>query len=145
VYWALLAAVREAMDRKYTQRMEVFFDVHDKFQAGISQTYKKFYDDMAPPDWRQVMPYHPSFRDDEEFVILQAADLLAGQDRLSFENNPNNPEWVATLCKKLTVSKYYMFFDANKLNAMSHDIKFREVIEAFSDDESSASADSYGD
>jgi hypothetical protein len=48
------------------------------------------------------------FRDDTEVVMLQAADMLAGELRLVAEDYPDNPTFIGNLCPDLAVSKNFI-------------------------------------
>ena len=114
-------AVTEAVARGATSRIEVFLDNQDLFR----QTILNFYPDMIELESDDaarsaVMPYHPMFRDDKEWVILQAADMLAGELRLTMEDYPDNPSFIGNLCPSLPVSRFFTVITEEKMEQL-HD------------------------
>ena len=73
------------------------------------------------PERRAVMPIQPWYRDDRDFVVLQAADLLAGDLRLSSEKN----QIVALegLCPKLKASEIFKAIDESAMLSFDAQIK----------------------
>jgi hypothetical protein len=109
-------AVTEAVARGAKAPIDIVFDHQDQFRPTITS----FYPDMRTlwevvPNRLAVMPYHPMFRDDRDFLPLQAADMLAGELRLQAEGYPDNPDWIGTLCPSLPVSKWFTEIGEAKL------------------------------
>jgi uncharacterized protein DUF3800 len=99
---ALWVASAEAMRRKSTEQIEIIFDEHDKFAPIVRSRYPALRAIVAErePARAALMPPQPWFRDDLKFVVLQAADLVAGDARLSEEQD----DWIKSLgvlCPKL--------------------------------------------
>jgi hypothetical protein len=51
-------------------------------------------------------------------VILQAADILAGELGLVAEDYPDNPSFIGTLCPNLPVSQLFRDIGDADMNAM---------------------------
>src|SRR5439155_4541192 len=101
-HYMLVSAVSEAVDRGQIRPMEIVFDEQTVFRPAIVAEYQGLRDEeLSHPKRLAVMPLLPGFRDDREFVILQAADLLAGDIRLTAENSPDNPPFVGELCRNI--------------------------------------------
>jgi hypothetical protein len=105
---AITTAITEAVARGCTEPVEIVFDEQNIFKAEILNSYIEFREDERKnsPERFACMPSIPGFRDDRDFVLLQAADLLAGEARLTSENSPNKPSFVGSLCPNISVSKY---------------------------------------
>ena len=65
------------------KRVELFLDEHNVFKADILNGYPDMLRalETIDPAVRERMPSQPWFRDDSEFLPLQAADLIAGSVR----------------------------------------------------------------
>ncbi len=100
---ALMTVVAEAARRGSTRPMEIIFDHQDVFQSAILEEYPGFLQVAeAIPAQRAAMPIQPWFRDDRDWVLLQAADLLAGATRLLPEDD--RPAFVDDLYPTLRSS-----------------------------------------
>jgi hypothetical protein len=79
----MMAAAVAARDRvPNVQRLELILDEHNVFRQDIEATYKVMLETVSMvPGVKEIMPPHPSFRDDKEFLPLQAADMMAGTIR----------------------------------------------------------------
>lgn len=111
----LASAVSEALERDAKAPIEVIYDVHDVFKPVILNSYEVLLAVVADrsPARRAVMPIQPWFRDDLEFVVLQCADLVAGDARLSAERQSDSG-----LCARLKSTRRHRFFDEQALRAM---------------------------
>jgi hypothetical protein len=77
VFQAMNVAVCcELMDQGVTERYEIIFDEHRILGPRVKAWYPVWLDRMSTLE-RAIMPVEPIFRDDAEFVPLQAADMLA--------------------------------------------------------------------
>jgi hypothetical protein len=61
------------------------------------------------------MPIEPEFRDDEEFLPLQASDMLAWLWRRGTEYGPNSFDWLASEFKAVEMSPHSTVFSAKKM------------------------------
>jgi hypothetical protein len=112
----LSMAVTEAVRRGETRPIEICFDDQDMLRQSILASY---------PEWREierddpkryaVMPVQPWFRDDKEWVMLQAADLIAGDMRLGTLPDAERPKFCDGLFKKLRMSGMCMDIGADKM------------------------------
>jgi uncharacterized protein DUF3800 len=110
VQYVIVTAVTEAVARGATAPIEIIFDEQSLFEQSVRASYPELREierDAGDRERSAVLPVQPWFRDDKECVILQAADLLAGELRLASEGYSDNPEFVGTLCPHLRVSKFY--------------------------------------
>ena len=105
--YVLVTATTEAVERGATSPIEIGFDDQSIFSRTVLAGYSSLREDERDfPDRFAVMPVRPWFRKDQEFVILQAADMLAGELRLTAEDYEDNPSFIGTLCPHLTVSRH---------------------------------------
>lgn len=104
-HYVLTEVVSEAVRRGSTRPVELFLDQHDVFKRPILDHYDGLLqEEEAFPERRAVMPSQPWFRDDTEWVLLQAADLLAGEARLVCECDASGrllPDCVRGICPTL--------------------------------------------
>jgi hypothetical protein len=135
---ALHTAVTVAVRRGCTKPIEVIFDNHLSFKDSVLRGYNDYLQIEEPfPERRAVMPVQPWFRDDEDFLALQAADLLAGDMRLMEEKRfgVNVPSVIGTLPSRLYEDRnyrLYTLFDAIKMSAMAHGYG-KEYVEGWID------------
>lgn len=114
--YVLITAVTEAVARKAATPIDVIFDEQDLFKTTIMHGYTDLLDlENEHPARRAVIPSHPMFRDDKVFVPLQAADMLAGELRLTAEDYPDNPSFIGKLCPRLSVSHYFKDINETEL------------------------------
>ncbi len=117
--YVFLSTVSEAVDHGETRPMEIVFDEHDLFRPVIVDGYNDLKEiESEDPRRLAVLPLLPGFRDDKDFVMLQAADLLAGQMRLVAENG-DNADFLFGLCPNLRVSRYFRIISDQDLQQMS--------------------------
>jgi hypothetical protein len=108
---ALLTIAKEAS--KSEEKFEVVIDEHVIFR----QDALRFWDitrEMAYPVLRELIPVQPLFRDDQDFVALQGADLLMGHARMTVEKTSR---WPALDFRNLR--PYGTFADAKSLGEIS--------------------------
>ena len=99
-----VSSVAEAVDMGHDKPMEVVFDNNDIYKEDIRRMYpliRSIYSEE--PRHLAVLPVDPSFGDDKDFVILQAADFLAGQMRRCAEH-PDDA-FMYDLCPNLRVCR----------------------------------------
>jgi hypothetical protein len=116
----LMGAAAEAIEHGVSSPIEVVFDDHDVFRPVYQRLYPQMRDHMDSPRHKAVLPLQPWFRDDQEFVVLQAADMLAGQMRMAAEKKA--PSWVVSLCPRLRVSRFSRIFDEPGLRGLVADL-----------------------
>ena len=121
---ALSGAAEEAVDRGSTFPMEVIFDNQDLFKPMIMENYPALRD-VFPESHKAVLPLYPMFRDDKDYIFLQAADLISGERRLIGEAKRDNPEWVGKLCPELPTSKFFRDFNQIELRQTHARLKTR--------------------
>jgi hypothetical protein len=79
----ITTSVTEAVARKSSLAMDVVFDIQTRFTETLRRSFEDMLEiESETPERRAVMPYHLMMRDDREFVVLQAADMLAGELRV---------------------------------------------------------------
>jgi hypothetical protein len=112
----LASSVTVAIGRGTVAPIEIVFDEHDVFRPVIQSRYgalRAFIADTEPQR-AAVMPLQPWFRNDRDFAALQAADLLAGDVRLSAEKDPLTDE-IGVLCPRLRSTSVYAELDEERL------------------------------
>ena len=120
--YILVSSTTEAIDRGLTSPMEIVFDEQDIFRPVIAEGYEELRQDQRQqPERFAVMPIRPWFRDDRECVMLQAADLLAGQMRLCAEDG-KDVEFVLDLCPHLNVSRWFKVIDEEEIQDMNEHV-----------------------
>jgi hypothetical protein len=86
---ALLTIGTEA--HRFNQPVEIVVDDHSVFKAAAREHYAALLEKV--PEWlRKRLPSELYFRDDRDFVVLQAADLLMGHLRMGVEKVSRWPE-----------------------------------------------------
>jgi hypothetical protein len=99
--YVLVAAANRAVELKSSSPMEIVYDDNAKYRPLFAEAYKDYLHEAADdPAWAAVMPHQPWFRDDKEFVMLQAADMLAGYFRLAGTDDKPMPLQEG-ICAKL--------------------------------------------
>jgi hypothetical protein len=116
----LMGAAAEALARGATGPIEMFFDNHDVFQPIYQRLYPLMRAHLDSPQHQAVLPAQPWFRDDHEFVVLQAADMVAGQVRLTGEQRA--PSWMLEMCPKLRVSGFSHIFREEEIRGLLADL-----------------------
>ncbi len=98
--YVMPASVKAAVTAGSNRPMELVFDEQDTYRKTIMETYPEMRAEEPDPQFQSVMPIQPWFRDDKDFVVLQAADLLAGETRM-LGSDSEGPPFVGTLCPRL--------------------------------------------
>lgn len=104
----------ELMKRHITQRFELFFDENDVMAPRVKEWYPIYLSQLRPEE-RAVMPIEPLFRDDKEFMPLQAADLVAYVIRSDLSKIPHPFHWIWKTMRGLTQSRYSQIWDRQRL------------------------------
>jgi uncharacterized protein DUF3800 len=118
---ALIASAYEAIDRGSVSPLEVVFDEHDTYKNNILSRWGAVREALRP-EVRAVLPIQPWFRDDKNFVVLQAADLVAGDYRLRAEER-SDLSFIGTLLPDTHVSPRSRVFDESTLSEWSEEIR----------------------
>jgi hypothetical protein len=83
----IIAAVGlHLLDRKYAGRFEIIFDENVIFGPKAKRWYP-LVRDVALPEIAGLLPLEPIFKNDHEFLPLQAADMLAWLVRRAWNQN----------------------------------------------------------
>ena len=107
----MLAAGMEMWHRKSDEKLEVIFDEHVIFRDVAKEQWKIMREVI--PEWLlKYMPVEPLFRDDKDFVTLQAADLMAGHGRMLAEHVPR---WPKLELNRLLGSPFSKNYDAKAI------------------------------
>lgn len=122
------AACREMIDRKETERCEIFFDEHLTLGEKSKRWYP-FLRTIMSDDERAVAPIEPTFKNDVDFLPLQAADMIAWIQRRGNSGESLPHQWLDSHFTNLGVSRHSMFFDDAKFSAMLEAAK-RDPLEA---------------
>jgi hypothetical protein len=80
----------EMIFQGHRDRVEVIFDEHDLFSREAKLQYRHMRKNEV---FEPVLPLEPWFRDDQDFMPLQAADFMAGAMRMGLDPNPK--EWLS--------------------------------------------------
>jgi hypothetical protein len=112
---AILAGIGiEACDLN-AERVEVIFDEQDKYSELIKICYP-FFRSRLDPELQKVLPSEPMFRPDQEFLPLQAADMLAWLFRNATNGLRTEWEWIATeLMPSIPMSEHSSFYTDERL------------------------------
>jgi hypothetical protein len=105
----ILSACAELLAAGQTERFEIIFDEHKSLGPKARRWYP-FIEAAVPATYRKILPVEPIFRTDNEFLPLQASDLMAGLMRINLLEGPGFVSWVADEFKKTKVSgrSYYL-------------------------------------
>lgn len=112
-----MAACYELIEQGVKERFEIIFDENVILGPRVKRWYPVFRSQMEPEE-RAIMPIEPIFRDDEQFVPLQVADLLAWlirRERAGF-NHPFG--WIPIAMNNLTWSGHVQTFDRERLQGI---------------------------
>jgi hypothetical protein len=114
----------EADRDEKVRQLAAVIDRDDLFQIAVAVDLRAF--ERQLDRWKHTKeraatvrhpPYQPWFRDDKEFVMLQAADLLAGEIRLLGRDDDPFP-YVGTICKRLKADGHFKLINAKDLAAL---------------------------
>jgi hypothetical protein len=86
----MMTVGRTMWQRGSRDRIEVIFDEHSVFRRDAKAQWEIMRE--VAPDWlKPFLPVEPWFRDDKDYVVLQAGDLLAGNARMVVEKDSKWP------------------------------------------------------
>jgi len=93
-HMTIVGVCHDLIDRGYRERAEVIFDEHVIFGKRAAAWYPLVRAMLSKPEERLVLPDQPLFRDDMEFLPLQAADLAAWLIRRTASGLGNPFDWL---------------------------------------------------
>lgn len=121
-YVILAGVCHEVLDSGPPQQIEVIFDEHVIVGPRVKLWYpiikanfkgREEYDLARLAD---VLPLEPMFKSDEEYLPLQAADVIAWLFRTAFSGERHEFEWIAEeLRPVIPMSSYSSVFDAKRM------------------------------
>jgi hypothetical protein len=131
----MVAAVAyDVLDQYGNELIEVIFDDNAIFKPRIQLWYplireaKENYD----PTLRGVLPLEPTFQNDQDYVPLQAADMVAWLFRTAASGLRTDFEWIASeLQPVIPMSEYASFFTADRMDdivALSRRIPYQSHL-----------------
>jgi hypothetical protein len=119
---AMLAAVAyDVLDRHGAQQIEVIFDDNAIFKPRIQLWYPLIREAQLnhDPELQSVLPPDPLFKDDKEYVPLQAADMVAWLFRTAFSGIRTEFEWIASeLHPVIPISEYSTIFTGSRMDGI---------------------------
>ncbi len=116
----MIAAVcYDVLDLGVAEQIEIIFDDQVIFKPRIQMWYP-----LIKEGWENydsslcgVLPPEPMFRDDKQYVPLQAADVVAWLFRTAFSGERTEFEWIATeLMPVIPMSPYRSIFTAERMD-----------------------------
>ena len=129
--YSILAGIcYDILDTGASQCVEVIFDEHLIFAPRVSVWYPVIKEaiETRTPELRGILPLGPMFKDDEQYLPLQASDVLAWMFRMAFSGLRNEFEWIASeLSPVIPMSSYSSIFVGERMDriyAKSLDVQF---------------------
>jgi Protein of unknown function (DUF3800) len=134
-FYAILSGVcYEFLDNFSDEKqIEIILDENRIFGPRVALWYPAIKDllatrgDLDQQALADVLPPQPSFKDDQAFVPLQAADMLAWLFRTAFSGQRTRFEWIATeLMPSVPMSEYASVFTEERIKhqiALSYDLE----------------------
>jgi hypothetical protein len=126
MFFSVLAGVCYEMleaDAFPIEPAEIIFDEHVIYGPRIQLHYpflRTILIEKYDQELERVLPKQPLFKDDREFLPLQAADVIAWLFRMGASGIPTEFEWIADrLAPVIPVSGYSGHFDAERLDRIS--------------------------
>jgi hypothetical protein len=118
----ILAACFALWDAGHRERFEMIFDQHVIFGPRARRWYPMIYEiaKMREPEAAQILPVDPMFRDDNEFLPLQAADLYAWSIRRA-TNQPSYSEfhWLLEHLSSVQATDYSQYYDEERMTSVA--------------------------
>jgi hypothetical protein len=110
---AIHGVAHDLLDRGQKYRFEMFFDENSHFGPKAKAWYP-IMREWAEPEVRAIMPVEPLFRTDDEFLPLQAADMLAWCFRMAYTSEREAEfkefKWLLPTIFTVPVSDYSITF-----------------------------------
>ena len=94
-YAIVFAAGFDLLSQKHTDRFEIIFDEQTTIGGWAKALYPMTRALLWPPEVRAILPVEPVFRNDKDFLPLQAADLFAWSVRVGTVQDPHPFGWLA--------------------------------------------------
>lgn len=114
-FYAILTGIGYEAAEMNAERLELIFDQHDKYARLVKSVYP-YMKKKCDPELARMLPVEPLFRDDVEFLPLQAADLLAWLFRKAFNGLQTEWEWIAgELMPAIPMSRYSTLYTRDRL------------------------------
>lgn len=117
----IVNAALSLWDLGVRSRFEIIFDEQLIFGPRAKMWYPGILDVMRirEPDAATIMPIDPLFRTDDEFLSLQAADLLAWSLRNGFDNPENRPfPWMVNELSNIVKTEYSQIYDRDRMESV---------------------------
>jgi hypothetical protein len=114
-FYAVLAGIGwEALEHK-ADGLDVIFDIQDKYSGFVKGVYPLMRR-RVDSSLGQILPVEPMFKDDRQFLPLQAADMLAWLFRNAFNGRRTEWEWIANeLMPVIPMSEYSTIYTDERL------------------------------
>ena len=112
------AACLELWDLGWRERFEMIFDENLIFGPRAKHLYPmlKACAELQEPQASGLLPIEPLFRNDRDFLPLQAADLFAWWCRKKHTDPAFATfDWVAELISSIRVSDYSQYYDRERM------------------------------
>jgi hypothetical protein len=111
----------ELWDLSWQERFEIIFDENVIFGPRAKAWFPVVRDAMRrrEPDAYQIMPIEPIFRSDDEFLPIQACDLMAWCNRqMATDIQDTTFHWVTGAIPNVYVMKYSQFYDRVRMQSV---------------------------
>jgi len=112
------AACLELWDRGWREQFEMIFDENVIFGSSAKTLYPmvKACGELLEPQAARLLPIEPLFRNDRDFLPLQAADLFAWWCRKKHTDVAFTTfDWLAELMSSICVSAYSQYYDRERM------------------------------
>jgi hypothetical protein len=115
----IIAAVGfHLLERKNTEKSEIIFDENVIFGPRAKKWYP-LVRDVALPELSELLPSQPTFKDDHEYVPLQAADLFAWLIRRAYNDHQAQKfSWVVDEIPNIRPSEHVQIVDRARMQRM---------------------------
>ncbi len=107
----------DVLDWGHKEQIEIIFDHHIIFAPRVRLWYPLWKEmwDVDYPELAAIYPTEPLFRDDKEFVPLQAADMMAWLFRRDYEHKSQKFAWIVSELKDTQTSHCSDFVGKEKM------------------------------
>jgi Protein of unknown function (DUF3800) len=109
-----MAVCWELVDQGQTERFEIVFDEQVRFRPRVKWWYPITRHHMIP-EWQAIAPVEPIFRSDDEFLPLQAADLLAWLFRRATTGSAGEFDWIISEFTSVRLSTHAQLWDRERM------------------------------
>lgn len=115
----IIAAVGfHLLEHGQKEQFEIIFDENLVFGPRAKRWYP-LVKDVAVPDLVPLLPPEPIFKNDHEFLPLQAADLFAWLIRRAWnDNQPQEFSWIITEIPNIRPSEHVQIVDRDRMKRM---------------------------